>query len=291
MIGDEQTRWMAIPITPPHDYRRLFAVEDERLLALLRPLAPDDWWRPTPCPGWDVHGLALHLLGGALGVVSWLRDGFRGSAPPAGVDEAGFIAWIDELQVGWVDAARRISPRLLVELLAWSTVPFDEALAVHDPTAVTAGVSWASAEPVPVWLDHARELTEKWIHRQQLLQALDRPSDLRADLAVPVLDALRFAWPYRMGAHRRPPGAVVTIELVDDAVGRRWDLVSDGASWSFAERASTEPIASLILTVEQAWRLLTNNLDATAFATLPVAGDADLVRTLLQSRAIIGAPS
>lgn len=281
---------MAIPSTPPHDYRRLFPLEDERLLALLRPLSPDDWRRPTPCPGWDVHGLALHLVGGALGVISWLRDGHRGSAPPPGVDEQGFIAWIDELQAAWVDAARRISPRLLVELLAWSTAPFDEALAAPDPTAVTAGVSWASDGLVPVWLDHARELTEKWIHRQQLLQALDRPSDLRADLATPVLDALRWAWPYRLGAHLLPPGATVTIEIVDTDLARPWHVASDGAAWSFVDTAPNDPIASMSLTAEQAWRLLTNNLDVTAHGAPTTSGDPAIVATLLHTRAIIGAP-
>ena len=47
-------------------------------------------------------------------------------------------------------------------------------------------------------LDQARELSEYWIHRQQLLQGLGRPSDLRADLAGPVLDGLRWAYPYRL---------------------------------------------------------------------------------------------
>jgi hypothetical protein len=41
----------------------------------------------------------------------------------------------------------------------------------------TAQVSWAGTSPVPVWLDQARELSERWIHRQQLLQALGRPSE------------------------------------------------------------------------------------------------------------------
>jgi hypothetical protein len=39
-------------------------------------------------------------------------------------------------------------------------------------------VSWAGSGPVPAWLDQARELSEYWIHRQQLLQGLGRPSDL-----------------------------------------------------------------------------------------------------------------
>ncbi len=49
-------------------------------------------------------------------------------------------------------------------------------------------------QPVPVWLDQARQLSEQWIHRQQLLQALGRRSDLRPDPAGPV----RWAYPYRL---------------------------------------------------------------------------------------------
>jgi hypothetical protein len=52
-------------------------------------------------------------------------------------------------------------------------------------------VSWAGHGPVPTWLDQARKLSEYWIHRLQILQALGRPSDLRADLAGRVLDGLR----------------------------------------------------------------------------------------------------
>lgn len=192
---------MAIPVSQPWSYRSLFDIEDKRLLSLLRSLTPAEWRLPTRCPGWDVYGLATHLLGGSLSVISWLRDGHRGTSPPDGVDEQGFIVWLDELQIAWVDAARRISPELLVELLAWSTPKFDEALAAHDPEALSAHVSWASAAPVPVWLDHARELSEKWIHRQHILEAIGRPSDLRSDLARPVLDALCWAYPYRFGAH------------------------------------------------------------------------------------------
>jgi hypothetical protein len=68
------------------------------------------------------------------------------------------------------------------------------AVRAQDPEALTANVSWAAAEPVPMWLDLLRELSERWIHRQQLRQALGRPGDLRPDLAEPVLDGLRWAY-------------------------------------------------------------------------------------------------
>ena len=43
----------------------LAATEYERLLDLLRSLAPDDWARPTECPGWDVAAMVRHVLGAA----------------------------------------------------------------------------------------------------------------------------------------------------------------------------------------------------------------------------------
>jgi uncharacterized protein (TIGR03083 family) len=281
---------MAIPDEQPFDYRSLFRGEDDRLLALLRSLSPADWGRPTPCPGWDVHGLVSHLLGGSFSVISWLRDGFRGTPAPSGVDEQGFIEWLDGLQAAWVSAARRLSPKLLIELLEWTTQRFDEAMDAQDPASVTAHVSWAGAGPVPVWLDHARELTEKWIHRQQILEALGRPSDLRPDLGLPVLEALRWAYPYRLGRHRRERGAFVEIEIIDDLLGQHRQLVSSGDSWAFNGASPTVKIASMSLSGDQAWRLLTNNYDEGRDGDLETAGDPEIVETLKRTRAIIGTP-
>ena len=42
---------------------RLAATEYQRFTDLLRALAPDDWAKPTECPGWDVRDIAAHLLG------------------------------------------------------------------------------------------------------------------------------------------------------------------------------------------------------------------------------------
>jgi uncharacterized protein (TIGR03083 family) len=281
---------MAIPSAPPFDYRRLFSIEDDRLLALLRSLTPSDWHRPTPCPGWDVHGLATHLLGGSFSVISWLRDGFRGTTAPSGVDEQGFVDWLDGLQATWVDAARRLSPKLLIELLEWSTTGFAEAMEAHDPAAVTAHVSWAGEGPVPVWLDHARELSEKWIHRQQILESLGQPADLRPDLGRPVMEALRWAYPYRLSRHARERGSLVEIEVLDEQLGNQWRLVSSGDSWAFDEGSPTVMVASMSLSGDQAWRLLTNNYDEGRDGVLRTVGDPAIVETLIKTRAIIGRP-
>jgi uncharacterized protein (TIGR03083 family) len=42
---------------------RLAATEYQRFAGMLCALSPDDWARPTECPGWDVRAMASHALG------------------------------------------------------------------------------------------------------------------------------------------------------------------------------------------------------------------------------------
>jgi hypothetical protein len=67
-------------------------------------------------PG-TVLGLACHLLGDDLGLLARRRDHHVGTPPPEDLSESEFIDWLDELQIEWVRAARRLSPHLVVEML------------------------------------------------------------------------------------------------------------------------------------------------------------------------------
>jgi uncharacterized protein (TIGR03083 family) len=283
---------MVVPATPPVPLADLLRVERRRLLELLDGLDTADWARGTPCPGWTVADVVRHLVGDDLVAVAWHRDGHRPAPSEDGLDESAFVAWLDALQVEWVRAARRISPALAVELLRWLDAPVATVLARLETPGTTAVVHWASDRPVPGWLDVARELTERWIHRQQLREALGRPSDLDPDLAGPVLDSLRWAYPYRLGALRRPEGTTVSVEVSGPDVVRSWTLVSDGASWSFDGPVSGPGTASatLVLSDEQAWRLLTNNFDPARHGEPAMSGDAAAGRVLRRTRAIIGEP-
>lgn len=255
---------------------------------MLQGLASSDWERPTPCPGWSVLGLASHLVGGDLSFVAWQRDGHRGTLAPGGLSEDGFIDWLDVLQLEWVHAARRLSPRLVVGLLGWLGAQLAETVASQDPTLVAANVSWASARPVPLWLDHARELSERWVHRQQILESLGVPEDLRPDLAEPVLDGLRWAYPYRLGAVPRPAKTCVVVAVAGPEVELRWNLISDGADWHFSAAPENEPVAELRLNTTQAWRSLTSNYDVSHDGAIVSTGDDEVIETLLRTRAVIG---
>ncbi len=231
---------MAPPDHPPADFSMLFARERRRLIELLTTLDGSDWSRATPCPRWSVLGLATHLLGDDLSFLARQRDDHHGTDRAPDLPEEGFAAWLDELQARWVEAARRLSPRLVVDLLGWTGPQVEAVLRHQDPNRRTAQVWWAGPAAVPVWLDQGRELAEQWIHRQQLLEALDRPTDLRPDIAGPVHDTLRWAYPFRLGPTRgrggdRPatdPSETVSIDITGP-VARTWLLVSGPSGWDF----------------------------------------------------------
>jgi uncharacterized protein (TIGR03083 family) len=276
-------------LDPPAEVIPLFAVEREKLLDLLSSLTESEWYRPTACPEWTVLGLACHLLGGDFGLLARHRDRHYGTSPPEGATELEFIAWLDDMQMEWVRAAQRLSPRVVVDLLAWSGPQVIETLRSEDPSAVSAQVSWAGPQPVPVWLDHLRELSEYWIHRQQLLEAIDRPNDLDPATLGPILLAMRWAYPYRLGRVPAAPGDTVRITITGP-VAETWFLVSDADDWDFRSEAGRPTVATLTVTADHAWRLLSNNLPADAHNDLELTGDPAIIDVLRDTRAIIGEP-
>src|SRR5262245_57078942 len=101
---------------PPILVADLFPEVLDALLDVLASLTPAEWKLPTACAGWSVHDVALHLLGDDVGMLSGRRDRYRtGEASIAGWAE--LVAFINEQNARWVQMARRISPRLLVDLL------------------------------------------------------------------------------------------------------------------------------------------------------------------------------
>ncbi|HEX3839673.1 MAG TPA: maleylpyruvate isomerase family mycothiol-dependent enzyme [Acidimicrobiales bacterium] len=280
---------MAPGETPPADIPSLIGIERARLLELLAGLDDGDWHQPTPCPEWDVLALGCHLVGVDLSSLSRHRDHYLGTPAPGGLSEAGFIEWIDELQMEWVRAARRLSPPVVVDLLAWAAPQLVAMLEEEDPSALTAHVSWAGPDPLPAWLDQRRELSEYWIHRQQLLEALGRPADLRPELAGPVLDGLRWAYPFRLQDVGAEAGDTVVVAITGpDPV--TWNLVAGGSRWEFRSEPGARVVACLSMTTDQAWRLLTNNLVAKEVDRLETSGNPRILEVILATRAIIGSP-
>lgn len=280
-----------IPTAPPVDFADLIQWERKELIDLLAFLEADDWFIPSTCPGWSVLDLAVHLLGVDLGVLARDRDRYNGTAVPEDVDtEAGFVAFIDQLNDLWVDAGRRLSPRLTTDLLKWTGSQLVELYRRQDPGALTASVSWVSDRPVPKWLDQGRELTERWVHHQQIRHGLGLASWLDPEMTGAVLDVFSWAYPFRLSRVSRPAGTSVIVR-VTGAVSRFWRFTTDGGRWLRAEESDgSEPSVELAVDADVAWRLLTNGLTPAELPIPETDEDSDLSRVLLRTRAIIRLP-
>lgn len=263
-----------------------FAPLLDRLLELLRSLAPEQWQVPTVCPGWSVHDLALHLLGGDIGVLSRSRDGYTPGS--ANVDDwASLVALINSMNAAWVGATRRVSPELACDLLRFTGAQVAAYYATLDPHALGGPVSWASPEPAPIWLDLAREYTERWHHQQQIRDAVGAPALDDPFFLAPALSAFVHALPQTFRASDAPAGTTIAL-LIEGPAGGSWCVRRDADDWRLYQGAPHAPDAQVTLGQDPAWRLFTRVLapaDARAHATL--AGDQQLGLRLLDTIAVI----
>jgi uncharacterized protein (TIGR03083 family) len=263
------------------DARSLLPQLRAELVALLTSLSADDWTRATACPGWPVHGIAAHLLGVELGNISLRRDRWWLS-PGTGEDRD---AWLNGFNQLWVDAARRISPPLLVELVDLGGRRFEQHVATLDLDSYGGPVSWATGhDPAPVWLDVAREYMERYVHQHQIRDAVGRPP-LRAALTGPVLATAAHALPQALRPVTRPAGTVVTF-TADGEAGGTWHLVQAGSDWELQPNQPPRPAACHArTTVPGAIKLYTR--DPTA-PPLTYHGDPEIAHALSNVKAILG---
>ncbi|MGZ4798413.1 MAG: maleylpyruvate isomerase family mycothiol-dependent enzyme [Acidimicrobiia bacterium] len=81
---------------------RITEVEFDRMLSAARELAPDDWYQPTDCTGWDVRAVMLHLLGAAESNASLREAAHQMRLGKKLFKEIGGHHWVDgvnEIQI------------------------------------------------------------------------------------------------------------------------------------------------------------------------------------------------
>lgn len=154
--------------------------ERRGLLDLLSELDVVQWGAATECPEFTVKGIATHLLGDDLSLLSRQRDGALSglvgiASDHPGADIRELLAVFNER---WVTAAGFFSVELLLELLAlsgeWTATYYEHV----DPAAPGEHVGFfrGTEASSPYWQSIAREYYERWIHHSQIRRALGRPS-------------------------------------------------------------------------------------------------------------------
>jgi uncharacterized protein (TIGR03083 family) len=263
------------------DVRGLLPPLRAELVVLLGNLSAGEWNNATACPAWSVHGITSHLLGVEVGNVSIRRDHW--GLEPGPNDDPD--VWLDDFNQQWVDAARRISPALLMELLDIAGRRFEEHVATLDLDAIGGPVEWATgSQPAPVWLDIAREYMERFVHQYQIRAACGRPQ-LAKQFSAPVVQTAVHALPLALARISRPAGTVVTFS-VDGDQDSAWDVIYTPNGWELGRPVPGETAACEVrTTIEGAIRSFIRDPDAPAFTW---RGDHELAAAVSQAKAIIG---
>jgi hypothetical protein len=227
------------------------------------------------------------LLGGDIGILSRSRDDF--SPPGAAADSyIELVNLVNRSNQEWVVAARRMSPRLLRELLALIGPEVEAYFSSLDLEAMGGPVSWAGPGSAPVWLDIAREFTERWHHQQQIRDATRKPPLYDPYFLSPVLDTFVRALPHSVRHAAAPQGTVVRLEISGDS-GGCWFLIRIGPIWELTLESETEPAVDVILPQDTAWRMFTKGVDSGAVqASALVRGDATLASSIFRTVSVIG---
>jgi uncharacterized protein (TIGR03083 family) len=265
----------------------LFPRLHAELMTLLRTLEAADWTRPTACALWSVKDIVAHLLDSCLRRLSYGRDHLD-PAPDRPIESyAELVAYLNHLNAQWIAAARRLSPAVLMDMMDWASPQLDRFFATLDLHAPAQfGVAWAGEETSPNWFDIGREYTERWLHQQQIREAVGAPGLTGREWLYPALDIFVRALPF---TYRSTGCAGDSVELeIRGEAGGTWTLVKDVAAWRLFSGKSPDASVRVSLDQDAAWRLFSKGLTAEQAArALRINGDRSLGRPMLGALAVM----
>jgi len=272
----------------PLDIVHLFPKLDAALISLLQSLNSDEWATPTIAKKWSVKDIAAHLLDGNMRTISMLQDGYFTPAP---VIESyqDLVHFLNDLNAAWVNAMKRVSPQQLILLLADTGKTFYNQLAKLNPFAPAVfSVAWAGEESSENWFHIAREYTEKWLHQQQIRDAVNKPGIMTREFFLPFIDVFMCGLPHTFRQTNATAGTTVQVDINTD-IGGSWCVKKQaGDGWKLCDGPACKPAAMVSMDPDTAWKLFSKGLrPENALKKIKIHGDADLGRVVLNMLSVM----
>jgi uncharacterized protein (TIGR03083 family) len=262
--------------------KHLFPILDEMLIDLLQSLTKEEWNKPTIAKQWTVKDIAAHLLDTNFRTLSFARDSFYLTPDMAVENYSDLITYLNKLNADWVKAAKRLSPNVLIDLLKNSGREFCEYMQAADlHSEAVFSVAWAGEASSKNWFHIAREYTEKFIHQQQIREAVNKPALLTKELFYPFIDTFMRALPHTYKNTYAPEGTVVAVTVSSDA-GGTWFLKRNKIDWSLWAEQADNRASTVILDPSTAWKLFSKGITpAEARTQVIIDGDEELGAVVL----------
>jgi uncharacterized protein (TIGR03083 family) len=199
------------------------AEQFDAITGLAESLAPEDWERPTACPGWSVKDNLAHVIGTEAAL----------AGRPTPEVELGDVSHvrndIGRFNEVWVESYRPAPVSALLDDLRGSIAERRAALAAMSRTDFDAD-AMTPAGPATYGRFMRIRVMDMWMHEQDIREALGRPGHVAGRAPEQSLAEASSALGFVVGKRvAPPPGTTMRIELTGDLAGRIDIEVTDRA--------------------------------------------------------------
>jgi uncharacterized protein (TIGR03083 family) len=245
-----------------------------------RDLGPDEWDRPTPCPGWSVKDQFSHLIG--------IERMLLGEATPSWSEPLGdhvkneFAAAHEP----WVAVRRERGPAaVLAEFVEVTEIRLQTLTELSPQEWARVGYSPAGDIPYADFMD--LRVFDSWVHEQDVRTATGRPGGSGGRASAISLDRVQAAMGFVVGKKAASPEGSVVRFTVTGSGGdeRRFALrVAGGRAKPVgADEAPTVALTLSSIDFAQLGCGRTRADDVVAAGGIGVAGDPVLAQAVLNS--------
>ena len=255
---------------------------DKLLIDLLESLEPKEWNTQTVPKLWTVKDVVAHLLDGNIRILSRLRDNHTGETADI-KSHQDLVDFLNSLNADWVKAMKRVSPTMLISLLKITGPQYCQYYASLDPHAPAMySVAWAGETESKNWMHIAREYTEKFLHQQQIRDAVGQSGLMTTEWFHPFLDVCMMALPHTLRTTTAKPGSKIKITITGDG-GGNWTVKLMDEKWRFIPDDSDQALATLItLDGADAWKMFSKSIRPESIMNrIQIQGDKELANAAL----------
>jgi len=266
------------------EVRHLFPELYSELIELLQNLSADEWNYSTSSSRWTVKDIAAHILDTDLRRISFQRD--KLVPPEYGMqieNNEQLAEYINYLNNSWVEASKRLSPGVLIDLLSYVKKEIPKLLnSLNMNDEALFGVSWAGEEKSKCWFDIAREYTEKWYHQQQIREAVGRPLLSDEKWMYPLIDTLVRGLPYFYQKVFPDKANSALLLVIKDISNGSW-ILKKNRSWELFVGNTSDYTSKVVMNADTAWRIFSKNISKEeAKQRVTFEGDKELGEIILE---------
>ncbi|MCB0283953.1 MAG: maleylpyruvate isomerase N-terminal domain-containing protein [Calditrichaeota bacterium] len=255
---------------------------DKKLIELLESLSPDEWQKQTVARLWKVKDVAAHLLDGNIRILSGLRDAYQGDKSEINSYQE-LVDYLNRLNADWVKAMKRVSPQILIDLLKHTGPAFCAyyaSLNLFDKAQYS--VAWAGENESKNWMHIAREYTEKFLHQQQIRDAVDKQGIMNREFYHPFLNVCMYALPIALKNAKVPAETVIKLTVSGEA-GGSWVAKFNGINWELSNMNTISPEADITIKPDAAWKLFSKSKRAHELQdSIRITGNHELAEIALK---------